>query len=585
LNDLRRLESDMRVVAARLDVGLSVIIEPKRDLRVDLQTDDEEPTHHDLSADSFETWASRTIALDVEGVAKIVIAGGAADARDEMDRLDRRWSADSEPLLQSVGAANLDELARMVNDARTRADDIQTARGKAAQFDQRIADQPDWASLLAECQRQLAESENTLSDADGSKAEKAARRLRLTTPAEVEKQTPALREKIAALTTGEQQRGAELAAENARMGEKQAALETAGADLRRAQSLLDGDWGEVRREVLNRRADIKKELQCIEDELRTLTIAEHEGLAAAQKGLEACTQVLELAKGAHRLALDSLDRARLAQANGQGSLETLRDVAAKLDPDGAREALKQLEHEFEAVPAARQPVNGEVLTEARRKFDEARSRLGEIDEAIQEKRGALQLVGGDVARQRAEEASRELRSAQEREQLTEIEYQAWELLRQTLREAEQAESAHLGHALAEPIARRFGSLTDGRYGALGLGSNLETRGISIAGGDRPVRLLSAGTKDQLSIIFRLTVAEQLKSVIVLDDQLRQSDTGRMAWLLDLLDELANNIQVIVFTCRPDDYCSGIEGRGAKALLSIRSVDLRRCIDRFESTSR
>jgi len=40
---------------------------------------------------------------------------------------------------------------------------------------------------------------------------------------------------------------------------------------------------------------------------------------------------------------------------------------------------------------------------------------------------------------------------------------------------------------------------------------------------------------------------------VLDDQLVQSDGKRMKWFRDLLIEKARSFQIVVFTCRRDDY--------------------------------
>lgn len=158
-----------------------------------------------------------------------------------------------------------------------------------------------------------------------------------------------------------------------------------------------------------------------------------------------------------------------------------------------------------------------------------------------------------MSRQRHEEAVAQLETAKHREHEAELDYSAWDLLRKTLREAEQEESSHLGRLLAGPIASRFSELTSGRYGKLALGPTLEMQGISVAGDDRNVSLLSVGTKDQLSTVLRLTIAEQLKSSIVLDDQLTQSDVFRMQWLREFLLRIAANIQVIVLTCRPENY--------------------------------
>src|SRR5205807_8873630 len=99
------------------------------------------------------------------------------------------------------------------------------------------------------------------------------------------------------------------------------------------------------------------------------------------------------------------------------------------------------------------------------------------------------------------------------------------------------------------------------------------------GDDRPVSLLSIGTRDQLSTVFRLTLAEHLKSTVVLDDQLTQSDPGRMLWLRDLLREIARNIQVIVLTCRPEDYLLREDGQPC-----TRSIDLVQFIVRWTPES-
>jgi hypothetical protein len=56
----------------------------------------------------------------------------------------------------------------------------------------------------------------------------------------------------------------------------------------------------------------------------------------------------------------------------------------------------------------------------------------------------------------------------------------------------------------------------------------------------------------------------------------------MSWLRDLLREVAANIQVIVFTCRPEDY---LAPKGRKNRLDdnqppVRSVDLSQFVERW-----
>jgi hypothetical protein len=75
----------------------------------------------------------------------------------------------------------------------------------------------------------------------------------------------------------------------------------------------------------------------------------------------------------------------------------------------------------------------------------------------------------------------------------------------------------------------------------------------VSGAVRPTEQISVGTREQLSTLYRLSLAEYLGSTIVLDDQLVQSDDSRMDWFRALLAEKARNFQILVFTCRPGDY--------------------------------
>ena len=72
----------------------------------------------------------------------------------------------------------------------------------------------------------------------------------------------------------------------------------------------------------------------------------------------------------------------------------------------------------------------------------------------------------------------------------------------------------------------------------------------VSGAMRPTEQISVGTREQLSTLYRLSLAEYLGSTIVLDDQLVQSDDNRMDWFRALLAEKARNFQILVFTCRP-----------------------------------
>jgi uncharacterized protein YhaN len=62
---------------------------------------------------------------------------------------------------------------------------------------------------------------------------------------------------------------------------------------------------------------------------------------------------------------------------------------------------------------------------------------------------------------------------------------------------------------------------------------------------------SDGTMDQLYLSLRLAVAEELtpKAPLILDDVLVRFDDERMRAAVAILRELAQNRQVILFTCQ------------------------------------
>jgi uncharacterized protein YhaN len=153
-----------------------------------------------------------------------------------------------------------------------------------------------------------------------------------------------------------------------------------------------------------------------------------------------------------------------------------------------------------------------------------------------------------------------------------------------MKEADSAQASNLGQALAPAIAAKFEALTQKRYEDVRLTAQLGTEGVVVGGAIRAAGRLSVGTREQLSTLYRLSLAEYLGTTVVLDDQLVQSDDMRMDWFRALLAEKARAFQIIVFTCRPNDYlaASAIVPKG-KAVHrdtdggSIRAIDLSRAI--------
>ena len=179
-----------------------------------------------------------------------------------------------------------------------------------------------------------------------------------------------------------------------------------------------------------------------------------------------------------------------------------------------------------------------------------RLELEGTDRDIQRAHGALEQVGGSVARERLRDATEAFELAQQQEREDEANYEAWKLLFDQLKEADAAQASNLGLAIAPAIASRFQALTDRRYKYSSTHRNFShgrprrrRRGQAIGTN------LHQSTRQTVSTLYRLSLAESLQTVVVLDDQLVQSDESRMDWFRALLKEKCRTFQIIVFTCR------------------------------------
>jgi hypothetical protein len=113
-------------------------------------------------------------------------------------------------------------------------------------------------------------------------------------------------------------------------------------------------------------------------------------------------------------------------------------------------------------------------------------------------------------------------------------------LLEQLEEADAAQASNLGQALVPAIATRFQELTQRRYQTVQLTARPGTEGVMISGALRSAAQISVGTREQFSTLYRLSLAEYLRTVLALDDhylglmlirEIRQdthSDAGRRA---------------------------------------------------------
>ena len=131
-------------------------------------------------------------------------------------------------------------------------------------------------------------------------------------------------------------------------------------------------------------------------------------------------------------------------------------------------------------------------------------------------------------------------------------YHALELAQNALRNATAALQRRFAPKIAKRAQELFSKLTDGKYQRVVLGEDLSMS----ASAQEETTMYAAqwrsdGTIDQLYLALRLAVAGELtpKAPLVLDDALVRFDDARLKQALQILQEEAQEKQVLVFTCQ------------------------------------
>ena len=186
----------------------------------------------------------------------------------------------------------------------------------------------------------------------------------------------------------------------------------------------------------------------------------------------------------------------------------------------------------------------EKISEKEMDIREIKGKIGQTADGLHEK---IRNKEEEIERQKRklESARRETRSH--------------ELLRLVLREAKEKKSSEYMAPIRETVAGRLREMTQNRYTKANLNSDLSpasaVRGLRNTEADRDD--LSFGTKEQLSFLTRLAMAEVVSQServpVIFDDSLVNTDPERMEYMRKYLKEVSSLAQIIIFTCNGDDY--------------------------------
>ncbi len=582
---LRRLETDLASARGALDVGLVMTVIPTAIINLRVRKDGTE-VESGLTAQPLEIEADAEVEVDIADLATVRVRGGRREAQEKVSALESRRNNELLPHLTAAGTSDLEALEAKMAEAKEIDSLIQSLDVELASLQRQIAD--------------LAGAAEALRAAE-ARAEACRDGLGSVTLAALASDLDELGPDPGATLRGRRQQ-ATRDAEKAREAVQKSATEQALAEhraksveekVKEAVTVRDQALSDFPDGVTAGAAAAEKELRAalraqdkVEAEIATLQAGIDARKSEIDSALSDAREAMEKARQEVESAQEALKNAIADHANERGTLTERRKKREAEDLPAAEHRLQEVQARHDALPVPERSVTAEELTAATQTLLQARQRLTSLNEEILTTQGKLQQVGGAVAAERLCEAQEALDLAEQHDRETEMDYEAWKLLLDQMKAADADQASNLGQALAPAIASRFQTLTDERYKNVLLNPHLRTEGVFVAGEVRAHERMSVGTREQLSTIYRLCLGEYLRTTIVLDDQLVQSDDTRMEWFRGLLAEKARVFQIVVFTCRPGDYLEQeamVVGGGAVWVDSdegfVRAVDLGRALGR------
>ena len=233
----------------------------------------------------------------------------------------------------------------------------------------------------------------------------------------------------------------------------------------------------------------------------------------------------------------------LSRALNLGERETL----ARSKLEGAQRLTQALQAQGGRELTEETPLSQPTLSleQAAQETGQLQVELERLDRALNQARGKQQALGDPaILSARLEQVEEELERRRREYQAISI---AMETLQQANAQLQQRFSPQLNRAAGALLSR----LTGGKYHALSLDKELEAS----ASGERDVLphsalYLSKGTVDQIYLAVRLAVCDLClpDAPLVLDEALAAFDDVRAKRALELLQELSEQRQILLFSC-------------------------------------
>lgn len=274
----------------------------------------------------------------------------------------------------------------------------------------------------------------------------------------------------------------------------------------------------------------------VRDRRNTVIEKSHTEIQLLTDDLEHNVQKLEKARStaSDESLVKALDNATTAVADEEKTVKAASEELQAENPE-----------KIEALATA---AEGSLKT-TKERLDEARTDSTEV-------KTQLKIRGEEGIHERLEEERRRLDNILNENASLFRRADAAKLLFETMRE-EREESRRAYVAPLKQAIERLGKLVFDDTFQVEVDEDLQIAKRTLNGITVPFDSLSGGTREQLSLIFRLAcciiMAEDGGTPLILDDALGYSDVLRLKTMGAVLSRAARETQIIIFTCMPSRY--------------------------------